>query len=180
MHFEECDYTLIDCIRGCGLRYQRRNEKHHIANECLKNEVLCEFCNTRIVKIDEANHLGQCPKFLIPCPSNCGLKQIEREKLQHHLESECNKHEMSCPFSDCNCTFKSLKSEMPKHIKESPGIHLNLLCKTISIQKKQLQLLSELVEKQKEQIFTLSNKLTSAEKSYGSQIIWKIDNYTVV
>lgn len=96
-----------------------------------------------------------------------------------HLEMECTKHEISCPFSDSNCTFKSLRGDMPKHLKESPGIHLNLMCKTISMQKKQMQLLSELIEKQKDQISVLTNKISSLEKFYGSQLIWKIDNYTV-
>ncbi|CAF0912396.1 unnamed protein product [Brachionus calyciflorus] len=177
MHFEECDYTLIDCVRGCGLRYQRRNERDHIANDCLKNEIDCEFCEARVIKADEATHLTHCPKFLIPCPSNCGIKEIPREKMSNHLDNECKKHEISCPFTDSGCTFKSLRGEMPKHLKESPGIHLNLICKTLSNQKKQMELISELVEKQKDQIFTLTNKVTTMEKFYGSQIIWKIDHF---
>lgn len=179
MHFEECEYLLIDCIRGCGLRYQRKDESSHIANECLKNEVECEFCFEQIVKADEMSHLSVCPRFLIPCPSNCGIKEIPREKMANHLQNECKRHEVSCPFADSNCEFKSLRSEMPKHLKESPGIHLNLMAKTISIQKKQLELLSEIIEKQKEHIFSLSSKVNSIEKHSGSQIIWKIDNFNV-
>jgi hypothetical protein len=43
---------------------------------------------------------------------------------------------------------------MPKHLKESPGIHLNLLCKTVSLQKQQISILSEIVEKQNRDIKT--------------------------
>jgi hypothetical protein len=68
---------------------------------------------------------------------------------------------------------------MPKHLKESPGIHLNLLCKTVSLQKQQISILSEIVEKQNREIKTSVNKLQSIEMIFGPQFIWKIDNYTV-
>ncbi len=99
--------------------------------------------------------------------------------MQDHLDNECTKYEVPCPFSDCQCTFKSLRGEMPKHLKESPGLHLNLMCQTIKIQKKQMMLLSEIVEKQKDQLVVLSSKVDSLEKFYGSQLIWKIDNFAV-
>jgi TNF receptor-associated factor 4 len=97
--------------------------------------------------------------------------------MQNHLDNECTKYEVPCPFSDCQCTFKSLRGDMPKHLKESPGLHLNLMCKTIVVQKKQMQILSEIVEKQKEQLVSLTTKVDSLEKFYGSQLIWKIDNF---
>ena len=68
---------------------------------------------------------------------------------------------------------------MPKHLKESPGIHLNLLCKTVSLQKQQISILSEIVEKQNRDIKTSTSKLQSMETIFGPQFIWKIDNYTV-
>lgn len=99
--------------------------------------------------------------------------------MAHHLENECSKHEISCPFVDCSCAFKSLRVDMPKHLKESPGIHLNLMCKAMSLQKKQIEILTEIVDKQKEQLATISGKMHSFERFNGSQLIWKIDNYTV-
>jgi TNF receptor-associated factor 4 len=97
--------------------------------------------------------------------------------MQHHLDNECNKHEIACPFADSNCPFKSLRSEMGKHLKESPGIHLNLMCKTIGLQKQQLQIISEIIDAQKDQLMKLNNKMMTIEKLNGSQIIWKIDKY---
>ena len=99
--------------------------------------------------------------------------------MEEHLEKECTKFETPCPFSDAGCEFTAIRGEMPKHLKESPGVHLNLLCKTISLQKKQMLILNEIIEKQKEQLNTMSLKLNTLEKFYGSQLIWKIDNYAV-
>lgn len=100
-------------------------------------------------------------------------------KMENHLENECSKHEINCPFSECNCPFKSLRSDMPKHLKESPGIHLNLMCKTLVMQRKQIQILTDIIEKQKGQIQGIANKTESLNKFYGSQLIWKIDGYAV-
>ena len=77
------------------------------------------------------------------------------------------------------CAFKSLRTEMPKHMKDSPGIHLNLLCKTVSLQKQQISILSEVIEKQNREIKTSASKLQSLEMIFGPQFIWKIDNYAV-
>lgn len=68
---------------------------------------------------------------------------------------------------------------MPRHLKESPGVHLNLMCKAISLQKKQIQVLTEIIDKQKVQLESLSGKVGVVEKFYGTHLIWKIDSYAV-
>lgn len=82
VHLDECEYAVVECPRGCGLKYQKRAEAKHLATDCLKNQFSCEFCREKINKADEASHLVQCLKFPIPCPSNCGIKEIPREKVR--------------------------------------------------------------------------------------------------
>ena len=72
---------MIDCIRGCGQKYQRRLELKHVREECLFNEINCDFCGLKITKLEESAHLNSCPKFPIPCPANCGLEEIKREDV---------------------------------------------------------------------------------------------------
>ena len=69
---------------------------------------------------------------------------------------------------------------MPKHMKDSPGIHLNLLCKTVNLQKQQISIISEVVEKQNKEINLSNNKLQILENFFGPQFIWKIDDYSVI
>jgi hypothetical protein len=64
-------------------------------------------------------------------------------------------------------------------MKDAPGIHLNIAGKTISIQKKSLQLYEERTTEQKKWIELLTQKVNALEKTYGAQYIWKIDNYQV-
>jgi hypothetical protein len=68
---------------------------------------------------------------------------------------------------------------MAKHMKESPGIHLNLLCKTVSLQKQQMQILGEVIEKHKKEINDANVRLSSMEKIFGPQFVWKIESYSV-
>ena len=177
VHLDDCEYALVECQRGCGQRYQRRNERKHVSEDCMKNDVSCDFCKEKVPKSEEADHLEECTKFPIPCPAKCNVAEMPRDQMQNHLDNECTKYEVPCPFSECQCSFKSLRGDMAKHLKDSPGLHLNLMCKTIQIQKKQMTILSEIVEKQKEQLVMLSTKVDSLEKFYGSQLIWKIDNF---
>ena len=97
--------------------------------------------------------------------------------MKHHLENQCNKNAISCPFNDSGCTYKSLRSEMGKHLKESPGLHLNMMCKTIGLQKKQLKLMSEIIEAQKDKIVELCAKVDSMEHFNDAQLVWRIDKY---
>ena len=41
-------------------------------------------------------------------------------------------------------------------------------------------LLGEVVDQQKEMLMSLNNKLNTMERFYGSQLIWKIDNFAVI
>jgi hypothetical protein len=100
-------------------------------------------------------------------------------QVQYHIDNECIKNDIICPFSDCGCQFRSERENMPKHLKESPGLHLNLMCKAISLQKKQISVLTEIVDKQKTQLEVLTGKISVVDKFYGTHLVWKIDGYSV-
>lgn len=86
---------------------------------------------------------------------------------------------MACPFSDCGCDFRGFRTMIAQHMKDSPGIHLNMAGKMITIQKRLLALYDERVTEQNKWIELLGKKVNGLEKSYGPQYIWKIDHYQV-
>jgi len=163
---------------GCAWEGIFKNHNVHF-EECIfaKSEFNCEFCSVTLTKLEEIAHYNVCPKFMVPCPSNCGITEIRRENIQYHIDNECIKNDILCPFGDCGCTFRAQREDMPKHLKESPGVHLNLMCKAISLQKKQIQALTDIIDKQKTQLELLSGKVGVVEKYYGTHLIWKIENY---
>jgi hypothetical protein len=53
------------------------------------------------------------------------------------------------------------------------------MCKLISLQRSQILIMTELVDKQKSQLAELLAKINIIEKLQTTQMIWKIDNYMV-
>ncbi len=92
-------------------------QTHQEECEYNEGEVLCEFCKILLEKSQEAVHYGLCQKFLVPCPSGCGVTELPREKVQEHLDNVCTKNEIQCPFIECGCAFKSKRGDMPKHLR---------------------------------------------------------------
>ncbi|CAF1277098.1 unnamed protein product, partial [Didymodactylos carnosus] len=176
-HSESCSYSQIECQNGCGIKFEKRFFERHNVEDCPKRSITCEFCQTTILHEEEILHLNVCTEFRVPCPNHCTQQDIPRGQMQNHLDNECLKQELSCPFADCGCEFKAERMLITKHIKESPGIHLNMTGKTISIQKKLLQVHDERMQEQKKWIELLAKKANASEKSCGSQLIWKIDSY---
>lgn len=99
--------------------------------------------------------------------------------MKNHLNNDCPKQELSCPFSECGCEYRGQRTDISKHMNESPGLHLNAAGKTISLQKKLLQIYEERTTEQKKWIELLANKVNALEKTFGAQYIWKIDHYQV-
>jgi hypothetical protein len=56
---------MVNCKRGCGLKYLRKNEKEHLDYDCLKNNIECEFCKMTFEKENEIDHLSTCLEFMV-------------------------------------------------------------------------------------------------------------------
>ncbi|UJR08471.1 hypothetical protein I4U23_012740 [Adineta vaga] len=177
VHIETCTFIIIDCPNGCGASFERRFTTNHQLEDCSKRMITCEFCKTNVPLENEVNHLSICTEFKVPCPNQCSTEEYPRRQIQEHLDNVCPKQEIPCPFSDCTCDYRGHRPDIAVHMKENPGIHLNMAGKTISLQKKVLQLYEERINEQKNWIDLLSRKINALEKSYGSQYIWKIDHY---
>lgn len=77
-HLETCAFVEIDCPKGCGQKYMKKNEQAHFEDDCIQVETKCEFCSASITKADEFNHLNVCKEFIVPCPNACGKTEMRR------------------------------------------------------------------------------------------------------
>ncbi|CAF0995607.1 unnamed protein product [Rotaria magnacalcarata] len=177
VHLETCRFMLTNCLNGCGVKFERRFLSKHQTEDCVKRMIDCEFCHTKIIFEDEISHFSACSEFRIPCPNQCSTKNFPRSQLKNHLDTECLKQEISCPFNDCGCEYRGYRAAFVQHMKESSDSHLSLAGKTISIQKQLIKLYEERSNEQKIYIDLLSRKVNALEKTYGAQYIWRIDNY---
>lgn len=56
--------------------------------------------------------------------------------------------------------------------------HLRMAIKNIEANHKSLSVFLKTIQGQEERTIQVENQVTSLEKLYGSQLLWKIDNYT--
>uniref|UniRef100_A0A1I8G0B1 TNF receptor-associated factor n=2 Tax=Macrostomum lignano TaxID=282301 RepID=A0A1I8G0B1_9PLAT len=176
-HIEGCDRMLTTCPMRCGVEFQKRFLEKHRLEDCPKRDIQCQFCEIGLVAEQEAGHLETCPKFLVPCPNKCKKKEVAREMMQEHLENECMRQDLCCPFSTYGCEFSGRKKQLKEHIAEKQLNHMEILCSAVKQGDKNQ-------EKQQKQILEMEKKLVGVERRvgglenlFGPQLVWRIDNY---
>ena len=94
-----CQFEKIKCINNCTRMIQRQFMTIHDLNECPRRKVFCQYCyDTGEHQFIEGNHKENCPKFPLPCPNKCEIGTIPREDLRKH-RSECQFEVIKC--SNC-------------------------------------------------------------------------------
>ena len=66
---------------------------------------------------------------------------------------------------------------MKDHIKNQPEKHLDLVSQALITYKRTLELHDKTMVKQAERLVSVESKVESLEKLYGSQLVWKIEDY---
>uniref|UniRef100_A0AC35EU43 Uncharacterized protein n=1 Tax=Panagrolaimus sp. PS1159 TaxID=55785 RepID=A0AC35EU43_9BILA len=174
-HALSCEKADIICPNGCGTIYPKSEEFKHLEIECSKKVQLCPNCSKSITVKSLKGHLKICPEAIIDCPNSCGLLQKPRNEISQHL-SECPKAGSGCPFSEFGCEYTGGRENLQKHIKSDSIKHLSLLCDNVlelKIHLIELELNSERIIRNNE---ILTKKVKNLEKTYGPQMIWKIDS----
>ena len=65
---------------------------------------------------DIEDHLKVCPYQLVDCTNKCG-ELLQRQNLQHHLDNECPKRQVSCQYCQTVATYEDIHGD---HIEECP------------------------------------------------------------
>ncbi|XP_074642412.1 TNF receptor-associated factor 4-like [Tubulanus polymorphus] len=176
-HVEECGYSMTSCPNQCGVDFQKRFLDKHMESDCPKRPVECDFCQQPILSGDEVDHLNECPNFPIPCPNNCGVKDILRSELDNHTKNACPLQNIDCPFAPFGCEKKCLRREIDAHLQTTTQDHLTTVCNAMvshkSIFEEQAQVLDEHIQK----VEKMEKKVDKLEKMYGVQFLWRIDKY---
>eukprot|EP00736_Rhodelphis_marinus_P009253 Rmarinus@m.6828 len=79
-HAASCPYRLLPCCHpGCSRQFQARHEGDKVAHEedCEFRPVSCDFCGESEVQRQLANHLENCPKAMVSCPSEA-LEEVAK------------------------------------------------------------------------------------------------------
>ncbi|XP_041456126.1 TNF receptor-associated factor 5-like [Lytechinus variegatus] len=176
-HFAKCMYVEVECPNVCGAHFDKRFLETHLEDDCTKRMVQCEFCQKKIFFKDEIAHMNACQNFPVPCPNGCKLTEIPRGEVKAHVDKDCPKSKIPCPFSDFGCPYKCERQRMQKHINDEPTEHLTFVGNTMLKNNEQLQKHNELLMEHKDSLGVCMQKVRDLEKLYGSQLVWKIDKY---
>ena len=120
-----CQYEPVFCTSRCGEKVVRRNLEEHKKNECVLRPENCRYCRWLGTHESMNNHYLECQKYPIPCPNNCGKKNIPVQEVEGHLQ-ECPEQVINCVHSNLGCrgVFKRRTSE--SHYKDAVATHLSL------------------------------------------------------
>lgn len=176
-HQDNCNFVEVECPNSCGAQFDKRFLKQHLSDDCTKRMVTCEFCKETVFYKDEIAHMNSCKEFPVPCPNGCKLTEIPRGEVKAHVENDCPKAKIPCPFSDMGCEYKCERQKMQKHTQDEPVEHLGHVCGYITKQRQLINKHHETLINNKDALAKCVQKVQDLEKLYGSQLVWKIDKY---
>ena len=124
---ENCQFVEVNCSHDCGLAFQRRVLAKHQTDECPKRPDKCPFCDFEGTYQEiQDDHLPVCPWYPEPCPNQCGVSLLERDKLEDHLR-ECPLQLVECELKEMGCEEMVKREDLATHMEERTQKHLILM-----------------------------------------------------
>uniref|UniRef100_A0A1I8H4C3 TRAF-type domain-containing protein n=1 Tax=Macrostomum lignano TaxID=282301 RepID=A0A1I8H4C3_9PLAT len=168
-HLESCDRMHTVCLMRCGAEFEKRFQQKHRDEDCPKRQVICQFCELSMLAETESEHSDACPKFPVPCPNKCS-KEVTRETLQEHLDSDCLQQSQPCPFANYGCAHTGKKQELAAHLKENQITHMELLCVAVKRSEEARNEKERLAAELTKKLAGIERRIACLEKLYGPQL----------
>ncbi|XP_031551923.1 TNF receptor-associated factor 5-like [Actinia tenebrosa] len=139
-HRKTCPFQQIQCSNvNCNTKMQRRELEDH-DKICKYKELECEKCKKVLLRHMLIVHKNNdCPEEMVPCPNRCTspqngqISKIKRIDLGWHMENECAKTILDCPFKDQGCSVQVERQHVDKHAQDNMAAHMMLLAKQCSL-----------------------------------------------
>ena len=168
-----CQYVKVKCPKECGEETTRGRLILHQRNSCPFRAHHCQFCNKEdTYRNITTKHYEICEQFPLPCPNKCGIQQIPKKEIEHHL-AECPEQIVKCPYVEMGCHDTVARRHLDRHKEERKDHHLSIavervsqLCGAVS----QLYGVCEAQSKAKLQrpVFSCQRKWLENEKTFPS------------
>ena len=134
----------------CEVVMERRALTAHMQNECIYRPCKCKYCGLTdtfdtiagsgkvtmnissfmvFMSSQRKNHYAECGHYPLPCPNECGVRNIKRKDMKTH-RGICPLKPLDCPFKDAGCTDKICCRDMENHIESSTQKHLLMVFKS--------------------------------------------------
>ncbi|KAJ7355994.1 TNF receptor-associated factor 4 [Desmophyllum pertusum] len=112
--------------------------------------------------LTETHKGGECTRFPLDCPQECGVLEIPREEVESHVRDDCMMTMVVCPYEGAGCSFHDTKSNLKAHLEVSSEEHLNKIWSMLLKTKERLNEL-EAVE---DQNVKLKKDVTELQKQF--------------
>jgi len=139
-HVSTCldQFVSVQCPNQCGKMMQRLQITSHVENECSRQKIECQYCDTLDEKrYIEGSHKLLCPKQWAPCPNKCNTKFIPYCGIAAHRE-KCPLELVECKYRSVGCDAKIARSKTKEHEEEKMKAHLRMTRLKLSKKKAKL------------------------------------------
>jgi hypothetical protein len=169
----ECPKEMILCpYDRCGVQVLREVISFHNEN-CAYRRLCCEYCKESVAYLDLDKHFEICEYLPTTCTNNCG-QMVPKKEVVKHVEAECPKTIIACPFAYRGCTYKIERSMLDNHLNSSLGKHILFLSdkKTPTTSPTLMNLLNELNDK----VSKTDTKLSQLKEDFKEDI-YKVNSH---
>ena len=129
---EGCQYEPVSCTLGCGGKVVREYLEHHKQNTCVLRPKTCEHCQWLGTHKSMNTHYTECQKYPIPCPNNCGKKNMPVQEVEGHLR-KCPEQDIECSYGNFGCKDVLKRKTSDDHCEHSIDTHMHLLKSRVSL-----------------------------------------------
>lgn len=127
-HQLHCGFALEECpqCQGC---FQKNQLQEHIKLECPRRQVTCPNCITNMAYEDKELHDQTCPLANVLC-EYCNTELI-REQLLNHYDNDCPTAPVPCTYSAFGCPEKMQRKELARHMQEFTQVHMRMMAQSL-------------------------------------------------
>ena len=135
-----CPFAPIECS-FCAEVLERRFMKEHESDKCPQRPFVCVHCEKFKSTFQDVTdkHVPVCPEKLIPCPYECGLTEVHRNRVEDHLLNGCPLATIDCTYHSVGCKVQLLRKDLPKHVADNLAVHMSLQQEAMSKEMDQLK-----------------------------------------
>ena len=117
---QDCGLVEEVCKQNCGMKMTRDELKIHVKDTCVQRKLPCKHCFKYFKYCDLFQHVEECPRVIVSCELNCGMK-VTRNEQNMHMKNTCTQRSMPCDH--CFRYFKYC--DLFQHIKVCTRIKLS-------------------------------------------------------
>lgn len=127
-HQLHCGFASEKCPQ-CQGQFQKNQLQEHIENSCPRRQMSCPNCAMCMPYEEKELHDKSCLLANVLC-EYCNTMLI-REQLPNHYDNDCPIAPVPCYYSAFGCPEKMQRNELAHHMQEFTQVHMRMMAQTL-------------------------------------------------